>query len=109
MQLPSVAEISTWPTPNYDHPTHVRGPTLLIITWIIFPFALTFVALRIFTRIHVSKAFGIDDIFLLAAIIPGFAIAVLTTVAATKWGWNRHIWDVPLDLVVLGLKLTSKL
>jgi|ERR1700712_3705019 len=108
MQLPPVEVLLTWPTPNYINPTVVRGPQLLIITCVFFPLAVLMVALRIFTRLHISKAFGIDDVFLLIAIIPCGAIAVLTSLAVTHWGWNRHIWDVPFDLVTRGLKLTSK-
>jgi hypothetical protein len=107
MRLPPVDVILSWPLPNYVNPTDVRGPGILIVTGIFFPIAALMVGLRIFTRLHLSKAFGIDDMFLLAAIAPAFAIAVLTGVAVTHWGWNRHIWDVPLDMVTLGLKLTS--
>jgi hypothetical protein len=108
MQLPPVSEIAKWPVPNYVNPTHVRGPELLIITCIFFPLAALMVALRIFTRIRVSKAFGVDDVFLLTALVPTGAITVLTGLAMTRWDWNRHIWDVPIPLVVRGLKLTSK-
>lgn len=107
MQLPPAEVLLTWPTPNYVSPD-VRGPQLLIITFVLFPIALATVVLRIFTRLYISKSFGADDWFLLAAVIPTFACAVLTNLAVQRWGWNRHIWDVPPNLVTLGLKLTSK-
>jgi hypothetical protein len=109
MQLPPAAELLKWPIPNYKNPTHVRGPELLIITGIFFPLAVLMVVLRVFTRLRISKAFGVDDIFLLTALVPTGAITVLTCLAMTRWGWNRHIWDVPFDLVTRGLKLTSKI
>lgn len=109
MQLPPASVLASWPTPNYDNPTHVRGPELIIVAGIFFPLAVLMVILRFFTRIRISKAFGIDDVFLLAALVPTFAITVLTCLAMTRWGWNRHIWDVPLDSVVRGLKVTSEL
>lgn len=108
MQLPPTEIILSWPTPNYVDPKDVRGPQLPIITFVLFPIALVTVALRIFTRLFISKSFGSDDWFLLAAIIPTAACAALTLLAVQRWGWNRHIWDVPPDLVTLGLKLTSK-
>lgn len=108
MQLPPASVLASWPAANYVNPTHVRGPELIIIAGIFFPLAVLMVILRVFTRIRISKAFGIDDVFLLAALVPTFAITVLTCLAMTKWGWNRHIWDVPLDLVARGLKLTGK-
>lgn len=107
MQLPPVKVLLTWPTPNYVNPD-VRGPELLIITYVFFPLAVLMVAVRVFTRLHVSNAFGVDDVFLLIAIIPSGAIAVLTCLSVTHWGWDRHIWDIPIDLVTRGLKLTSK-
>ena len=63
------------------------------------------VALRMFTRLRISKSFGVDDIFLLAATVPTAAVAVLAILATQRWGWNRHIWDVPIDLITRGLKL----
>lgn len=106
MQLPPVEVLLSWPTPNYVDPTDTRGPQLLIITFIFFPIALFFVALRMFTRLQISKSFGVDDVFLLAAIFPTTACAVLTSLAVQRWGWDRHIWDVHIDLLSLGLKLT---
>lgn len=76
MQLPPVNVILSWPTPNYTDPTDVRGPQLLIVTLIFFPIAVSMVALRVFTRLRLSKAFGVDDLILVAATIPTFAIAV---------------------------------
>jgi hypothetical protein len=64
------------------------------------------VSLRTFTRIRLSEAFGADDIFLIIATIPTTAIAIITALAVRRWGWDRHIWDVPPDLVTLGLKMT---
>lgn len=106
MQLPPISVILSWPTPNYVDPSPIRGPGLLITTFIFFPIVLIMVSLRTFTRIRLSKAFGADDIFLIIATIPTTAIAVITVFAVRRWGWNRHIWDVPLDLVTLGLKMT---
>jgi hypothetical protein len=106
MQWPPVSVIQSWPEPNYINPSQTRGSELLIITLVFFPIALLVVCLRIFTRLCVSKSFGADDIFLIMATIPTTAIAVVTLLAVRCWGWDRHIWDVPLDLVTLGLKLT---
>lgn len=109
MQLPPVEVLLSWPTPNHVNPTDVRGPALLIISWILFPIALLMVGLRIFTRLTLSKSFGVDDILLVTAVFPAAAMAILTSLAVTRWGWNRHIWDVPTDLVTFGLKLTSEI
>ena len=107
MQLPPISVIESWPTPNYVNPTVVRGPALIIVTCIFFPIAVLFIALRMFTRIRLMKTFGLDDAFLLVAIIPAGACAVLTSIAYVQWGWSRHIWDVPVPLLIRGLKLES--
>ena len=109
MQFPPLSVIESWPTPNYVDPTEVRGPALIIVTGIFFPIAIFFLALRMFTRIKLMKSFGIDDVFLLIAILPAGAIAILTSVAYLHWGWNRHVWDVPFPLLTRGLKLESML
>jgi hypothetical protein len=108
MQLPPAEVILSWPTPNYVDPKDVRGPTLPIITFVLFPIALLTVALRTFTRLFISKSFGVDDCFLLAAIVPTVACAALSLLALQRLEWNRHIWDVSPDLLTLGLKLTSE-
>ena len=108
MQLPPAEVILSWPTPNYVDPKDVRGPQLTIITFVLFPIVLVTVALRMFTRVFITKGLGADDWFLVAAVIPTAVCASLTLLAVQRWGWNRHIWDVPPDLVILGLKLTSQ-
>lgn len=106
MQLPPIEVILSWPTPNYTNPKVTRGSELVILSFVFFSLAILSVALRTFTRVRISRSFGVDDIFLLAAVPPTTAVAILTSLAHTKWGWNRHIWDVPFDLVTLGLKLS---
>jgi len=108
MRLPTAEVLLSWPTPNYEHPSAKRGNELLIITCVIYPIALLMVAVRMYTRIHISRSFGIDDVLLLLAIPPATAVATILSLAVTRWGWDRHIWDVPQDNIILGLKLTSK-
>ncbi len=95
MQLPPIEVLLSWPPPNYVDPKDVRGPQLLIITFVLFPIALISVALRTFTRLYISKSFGADDWFLLVAVVPTAACAVLTILALQKWGWNRHERTLP--------------
>jgi hypothetical protein len=61
MQLPPAEVLLSWPTPNYVDPPDVRGLELPIITFVLFPIALIMVALRVFTRLFISKSFGVDD------------------------------------------------
>jgi len=92
MQLPPADVILSWPTPNYVNPKDVRGFQLPIITFVLFPIVLITVALRVFTRLFISRSFGVDDWFLLAAVVPTTACAVLTLLAVQRWGWNRKLF-----------------
>jgi hypothetical protein len=105
MQLPPPAVLSSFPQPNYTNPI-TRGPELLIITLIFFPIVLLVVGLRTFTRVYLSKTFGADDVFLLIAVLPTTACAVLGILADDVWQWNRHVWDLSPDDVVFGLKMS---
>lgn len=60
--------LATHPTPNYIDP-ETRGPGLLICNAVLFALAFVFVAARVYTRTHVSGGFGLDDLFIVAAIV----------------------------------------
>jgi len=106
MQLPPLSVLLSWPPSNYDNPSEVHGPHFLIITSVFLPIAIFLVFIRTYTRLYVSKSFVLDDGFLLVAIFPAIGCAVLINLAIRYWGWDRHIWDVRLVLLPLGLKAT---
>lgn len=108
MQLPPAEVLLSWPTPNYKDPV-TRGHQLEILTFILFPIAMLMISLRTFTRLHLTKAWGIDDILLLCAVPPALVIAVSSIVAVRGWGWDRHIWDVKFDKISSGLRLLEAL
>jgi hypothetical protein len=68
MQLPPLSVIESWPTPNYVDPV-VRGPENIILNLIFFPLVCLVIALRVFTRLRISKNFGIDDWLILASLV----------------------------------------
>ncbi|KAK6600429.1 integral membrane protein [Botrytis cinerea] len=105
MRIPPPQILSTFPQPNYIDPV-TRGPVLLIITVVFLPIIYIVVGLRTFTRTHLSKHFGIDDVFLLIALVPTTACAVIALLAQERWKWNRHIWDVAPDDAEFGLKIS---
>ncbi|KFZ25122.1 hypothetical protein V502_00398 [Pseudogymnoascus sp. VKM F-4520 (FW-2644)] len=105
MQLPPIDVILSWPDANYENPTVVHGPAMIVLTMIFLPLTIAVVIARTFTRIRISKNFGGDDMFILAALVPTIACGIITVVAAFKYGWNRHVYDVPFEQLVLGLKL----
>ncbi|ESZ92858.1 hypothetical protein SBOR_6766 [Sclerotinia borealis F-4128] len=105
MQLPPPQILSTFPQPNYIDPV-TRGPLLLIITVVFLPIVYIVVGLRTFTRLYLSKHFGVDDVFLLIALVPTTVCAVIALLAQDRWSWNRHIWDVTPDYAEFGLKIS---
>ncbi|EFR02424.1 integral membrane protein [Nannizzia gypsea CBS 118893] len=106
MQLPPASVILSWPRPNYENPTDVRGPLVIIMNSIFASLTLLVIMIRIFSRIHVSRSFGWDDIFIIAAVIPTFGCGTITILGSVKYGWSRHVYDVPFKHLVIGLKLT---
>jgi hypothetical protein len=105
MQLPPLDVIATWPAANYTHPEEVRGPAILVITLIFVPLLVILVALRTYTRLRLSKNFGADDTAIVAAVFPTVGCAVLSLLSVLYYGWSRHVYDVPADQLVLGLKI----
>ncbi len=105
MQLPSIEVFLKWPKANYVNPSEVRGPAIIVLTMIFVPLLCVIVALRIYSRCCVSKNFGKDDVAIVAAVVPTLGCAVITVLAVLQYGWSRHVWDVPYDQLVLGLKL----
>lgn len=68
MQMPPYSVLASWPTPNYIDPV-VRGPANIIIISIFFPLVLLTVGIRIYTRLCLSKSFGVDDWFIIATLV----------------------------------------
>jgi hypothetical protein len=104
MQLPPIEVIATWPAANYVNPSEVRGPTILILTLIFIPLLVILTALRVYTRLCLSRNFGADDVAIIAAVFPTLGCAILALIAVLHYGWSRHVWDVPADQLVTGLK-----
>jgi hypothetical protein len=94
------------PVGNYTNPSEVRGPAILVLTLVFVPFIILVVGARIYTRVRLTKNLGADDVVIVAATIPTLACAVITMLAVLYHGWNRHVWDVPTDEVVITLKIT---
>lgn len=68
MQIPPVAVIASWPTPNYIDPV-TRGPANTIMNLIFFPILMLIVGIRTYARIRLSKNFGLDDALILVAMV----------------------------------------
>lgn len=96
MQLPPVSVMATWPTPNYTDPV-TRGHGAMIVSIVCMAVALLVTILRLYVRLRITCSFGLDDIFIIAALGFSIAMCVITSIASENYGWNRHIWDVRPD------------
>ncbi|KAJ5593874.1 uncharacterized protein N7459_000082 [Penicillium hispanicum] len=66
-----------------------KGPKILAVLWTLTALATLTVVARIFIRLRMLKAFGIDDYLIILAIILGLAYCGTTT-AAIAYGFGKH-------------------
>ena len=60
MVHPTKEIIESWPAPNFVDPV-TRGPGLTIVNGIFITLVLIVVGLRYYTRLRITKSFGLDD------------------------------------------------
>lgn len=68
MRFPPLDVLKSWPTPNYIDPV-TRGWENRIIIISLFPLVFLAISVRVFTRLRISRSFGLDDWLILAAIV----------------------------------------
>lgn len=60
--------VKTWPSPNYDNP-ETRGSGLLILVLVFFCTATFVVSVRCYTRWYITNSFGVDDVYIMVAMV----------------------------------------
>ncbi|KAK2801824.1 hypothetical protein FQN50_007569 [Emmonsiellopsis sp. PD_5] len=65
------------------------------------------VACRCYTRLKLTFSFGLDDIWILIAMVPSTGMAVSVLIANLSYGWDRHIWDLEAHKFTPGMKLAT--
>lgn len=68
MQLPPPSVMATWPKPNYEDPV-TRGHGAIIVNVVCLSVALIVTLLRLYTRLRITCSPGLDDIFIVAALV----------------------------------------
>ncbi|RMZ69388.1 integral membrane [Pyrenophora seminiperda CCB06] len=104
MQLPPLDVLLSWPTPNYRNP-ETRGPALIIVNAIFITLVILTVSARLYTRIVIKRWFGIDDVFILLALLFTIGLTTVVLLANGRYGWDRHVWDIPLSHIVPTYKI----
>jgi hypothetical protein len=64
----SLEVIESWPVPNYTDPIK-RGPSVIVVNIVFYILVLVVVSLRTYTRLRISRVFGLDDVFILIAFV----------------------------------------
>jgi hypothetical protein len=64
----SLQTLESWPTPNYTNP-ETRGPGVIYINSFLYPLVVAVVGIRTYTRLFISRTFGLDDTFILIAMV----------------------------------------
>lgn len=68
MHLPPPAVLLSWPLPNYVDPVS-RGPAVLIVNIVTISLAFFVTCLRLITRFRVTCTPGLDDFFIVIALV----------------------------------------
>ena len=96
MIIPPVEVMLRWPTPNYENP-EIRGLAIIVVNSVFLALSIIVVLLRLYTRIFITRWFGLDDVLILVTILFTIALNGTFYAGALHYGWNRHIWDIPLS------------
>jgi len=65
---PTAEKIASWPAPNYVNPI-TRGSALTVVNIIFIILVCIVVALRYYTRLRITKSFGLDDWVIGASVV----------------------------------------
>ena len=68
MLLPPAFVMASWPAPNYVSPQN-HGPGLLVVNVVLLVVVLVVIGIRYYTRIRVTKTFGLDDFLIGVALV----------------------------------------
>ncbi|OAP60014.1 hypothetical protein AYL99_05016 [Fonsecaea erecta] len=91
---PPPSVIASWPKPNYVDPD-TRGPGLVYMCIIFAAIGIITCTARIYSRLFITKAPGLDDLLVMIAL--GFltALNVLVIIGNKDYYNGRHVWDIP--------------
>ncbi|OCT49943.1 integral membrane protein [Cladophialophora carrionii] len=93
--------IATWPKPNYVDPD-TRGPGLIYVCIVFGAIGIITGLARLYSRLFITKAPGLDDLLVMVAL--GFltALTVLVIIGNKDFYSGRHVWDIPPSSFVGG-------
>ncbi|KAL6799552.1 hypothetical protein GGI42DRAFT_327830 [Trichoderma sp. SZMC 28013] len=84
------------------------APKMLAVLWSLTALALVFVILRLYTRVRVIRAYGLDDYFYNASFVTLLTYDIMMTIAS-MYGFGRNIDDViALKGPVVGMESVTR-
>ncbi|ETN45618.1 uncharacterized protein HMPREF1541_09450 [Cyphellophora europaea CBS 101466] len=86
--------VASWPKPNFVN-SETHGPGLMVVASMLPSIAVGVVATRLYARIYITRAFGIDDVLIVAGLVFGIALSCLVMVGNQVYYNGYHIWDTP--------------
>ncbi|KAK8855978.1 integral membrane protein [Apiospora arundinis] len=104
MKFPPPEVIASWPKPDYEHP-RAQGPAGEIAVYALTGVVTVMLAIRMYTRIHITRGFGMDDAFIVTAYIFATGFTGISILASRTVGWGVHIYDVETYKFKTGLKI----
>ncbi|KAH8705852.1 hypothetical protein BGW36DRAFT_457224 [Talaromyces proteolyticus] len=88
--------VASWPLPNYADPV-TRGDGIVIASVVFGVVGTIATALRVYTRIWITRTMGADDILIIFAWAWSIAMMVCLSIASQSYGFSIHIWDLPFE------------
>ncbi|EXJ80174.1 hypothetical protein A1O1_08316 [Capronia coronata CBS 617.96] len=96
---PPASVIASWPRPNYIDPS-TRGPALEYVCIIFSALAIFIVTARLYSRLLITRAPGLDDLLAVFALLFSIALSVLVIIGNKLYYSGRHVWDIPTNTFV---------
>ncbi|PSN60475.1 hypothetical protein BS50DRAFT_446649, partial [Corynespora cassiicola Philippines] len=96
--------ILSWPTPNYVDPV-TRGDAIFYVNSIFITVVVIICILRLYTRFFIKHWLGADDAFITIALILDVGLTSCVMLAFQRYGWNRHVYDIPVTVWVPTAKV----
>ncbi|EKG14249.1 hypothetical protein MPH_08577 [Macrophomina phaseolina MS6] len=79
---------------------------VVIAVAILYFVTLSVVLGRIYARLYAQPSAGLDDFFIFLAMIPTTGLAISICLADRLYGFDRHVWDLTIDLAVQSREIT---
>lgn len=104
---PPIALIASWPLNYTPGEFETSGFYIVIIVAAFLGLAWLVFFLRMWSRIFIAKNFGVDDALIIFNMIPLTGTAVGVILAMTRYGFDRHVWNIPTAGLLEARKVCS--